>query len=323
MIVMTAYGSVADAVEARRRGAFDFVVKPFPLEAMEARVQNALEGRRLRAENDRLREELRQRYGKLIGGSPPMRQVYRVVSKVAATRSPVLILGESGTGKELVARELHERSERADQPFVPINCAALPEALLESELFGHEKGAFTGAVGVKKGKLEVAHRGTVFLDEVGELAPLLQVKLLRFLQDQVFERVGSNLPIELDVRLVAATNRDPVESLADGSLREDFFYRLNVVSVTLPPLRERREDIPALVESFLERYGREVHKPVRIGPDVLSALVAYDWPGNVRELENAVERAVVLTKATVIDVDDLPREVRGKSDGGSGRAISF
>ncbi|MFN2433586.1 MAG: sigma-54-dependent transcriptional regulator [Gemmatimonadota bacterium] len=310
VIVMTAYGSVAEAVEAMRRGAFDFVEKPFPLEAMEARVQNALEGRRLRAENDRLREELRQRYGKLIGGSPGMRQVYRLIDKVATTRSPVLVLGESGTGKELVARELHERSPRAEQPFVPINCAALPESLLESELFGHEKGAFTGAIGLKKGKLEAAHGGTVFLDEVGELAPLLQVKLLRFLQDQVFERIGSNRPIELDVRLIAATNRDPAKSLADGSLREDFFYRLNVVGITLPPLRERREDIPALVETFLERYRREVHKPVQIGADVLAALVAYDWPGNVRELENTVERLVVLADGDDVVPEELPDRLR-------------
>jgi DNA-binding NtrC family response regulator len=310
VIVMTAFGSVTQAVEAMRLGAFDFVEKPFSVEAIEARIEHALEGGRLRIENERLREELRQRYGELIGGSPPMRQVYRVVDKVARTRTPVLLLGESGTGKELVAREIHRRSDRAGEPFVPLNCAALPESLLESELFGHEKGAFTGAVGLRKGKLEAAHGGTVFLDEVGELAPALQVKLLRFLQDQVFERVGSNRPIELDVRLIAATNRDPAKSLEDGSLREDFYYRLNVVSIGLPPLRERREDIPALVEFFLDRYCRETHRKVGMGRDVLAALIEYDWPGNVRELENMIERLVVLADGAEIRLDELPERLR-------------
>jgi len=310
VIVMTAYGSVAQAVEAMRLGAFDFVEKPFSVEAIEARIALALEGSRLRRENERLREELRQRYGELIGGSPPMRRVYRVIDKVARTRTPVLLLGESGTGKELVAREIHRRSDRAAQPFVPINCAALPESLLESELFGHEKGSFTGAIGLKKGKLEAAHGGTVFLDEVVELVPPLQVKLLRFLQDQVFERIGSNRPIEIDVRLVAATNRDPAKSLVDGSLREDFYYRLNVVGVELPPLRERREDIPALVEFFLDRYCRETHRRVTMGPEVLSALLEYDWPGNVRELENMIERLVVLADGSEILLDELPERLR-------------
>ncbi|HEY7461483.1 MAG TPA: sigma-54 dependent transcriptional regulator [Gemmatimonadota bacterium] len=310
VIVMTAFGSVTQAVEAMRLGAFDFVEKPFSVEAIEARIEHALEGGRLRIENERLREELRQRYGELIGGSPPMRQIYRVVDKVARTRTPVLLLGESGTGKELVAREIHRRSDRAGEPFVPLNCAALPESLLESELFGHEKGAFTGAVGLRKGKLEAAHGGTVFLDEVGELVPALQVKLLRFLQDQVFERVGSNRPIELDVRLVAATNRDPAKSLEDGSLREDFYYRLNVVSIGLPPLRERREDIPALVEFFLDRYCRETHRKVGMGRDVLAALIEYDWPGNVRELENMIERLVVLADGSEIRLDELPERMR-------------
>jgi two-component system NtrC family response regulator len=286
------------------------VEKPFSVEAIEARIEHALEGGRLRIENERLREELRQRYGELIGGSPPMRQIYRVVDKVARTRTPVLLLGESGTGKELVAREIHRRSDRAGEPFVPLNCAALPESLLESELFGHEKGAFTGAVGLRKGKLEAAHGGTVFLDEVGELVPALQVKLLRFLQDQVFERVGSNRPIELDVRLVAATNRDPAKSLEDGSLREDSYYRLNVVSIGLPPLRERREDIPALVEFFLDRYCRETHRKVGMGRDVLAALIEYDWPGNVRELENMIERLVVLADGSEIRLDELPERMR-------------
>ncbi len=310
VVVMTAYGSVTQAVDAMRMGAFDFVEKPFSVESIEARIEHALKGGRLRTENERLREELRQRYGEMIGGSPPMRQVYRVIDKVARTRTPVLILGESGTGKELVARETHRRSDRAGEAFVPINCAALPETLLESELFGHEKGAFTGAVGMRKGRLEAANGGTVFLDEVGELAPALQVKLLRFLQDQVFERIGSNRPIELDVRLIAGTNRDPAKSLEDGSLREDFYYRLNVVSVSLPPLRERREDIPALVEFFLERYCRETHRKVGMGPDVLSALLEYDWPGNVRELENMIERLVVLADGPEILLEELPERLR-------------
>jgi DNA-binding NtrC family response regulator len=310
VIVMTAYGSVSQAVDAMRLGAFDFVEKPFSVESIEARIEHALQGGRLRTENERLREELRQRYGEMIGGSPSMRQVYRVIDKVAGTRTPVLILGESGTGKELVAREIHRRSDRAAEAFVPINCAALPETLLESELFGHERGAFTGAVGTRKGKLEAANAGTVFLDEVGELAPALQVKLLRFLQDQVFERIGSNRPIGLDVRLIAATNRDPAKSLEDGSLREDFYYRLNVVSVGLPPLRQRREDIPALVEFFLERYCRETHRKVGMGPDVLSALLEYDWPGNVRELENMIERLVVLADGPEIQIEELPERLR-------------
>ncbi len=320
VVVMTAYGSVAQAVEAMRLGAFDFVEKPFSVEAIEARIAHALEGSRLRSENERLREELRQRYGEMIGGSPSMRGVYRLIEKVARTKSPVLILGESGTGKELVAREIHRRSDRASSPFVPINCAALPESLLESELFGHEKGAFTGAFGVKKGKLEAAQGGTVFLDEVGELAPLLQVKLLRFLQDQIFERVGSTRPISLDVRLVAATNRDPERGLQQGTLREDFYYRLNVVSVTLPSLRERREDVAALVDFFLGRYCRETHRSVGMGPDVLSAFMEYDWPGNVRELENMVERLVVLADGAEIVVDDLPERMRPPAFASAGRA---
>ena len=310
VIVMTAYGSIADAVEAMRLGAFDFVEKPFPIEALEARVANALEGSRLRAENERLRDELRQRFGELLGGSLVMQRVYRIAEKVAPTRTPVLILGESGTGKELVAREVHLRSDRANHPFVAINCAALPESLLESELFGHERGAFTGAVVTRKGKLEAAQGGTVFLDEVGELAPAVQVKLLRFLQNHVVERVGSNRPLELDVRLLAATNRDPARSVAEGRLREDFYYRLNVVTLTLPPLRERREDIPMLVESFLQRYNTEVHKRVTLGPGVLAALVDHDWPGNVRELENMIERLVVLADGDTVEVEDLPDPLR-------------
>ena len=310
VIVMSAYGSVAQAVEAMRLGAFDFIEKPFSVEAIEARIANALEGSRLRAENERLREELRRRYGQLIGGSAAMQRVYRLIDKVAPTRSPVLILGESGTGKELVAREIHRRSDRAAQLFVPINCAALPEPLLESELFGHEKGAFTGALGLKKGKLEAGHGGTVFLDEVGELAPVLQVKLLRFLQDQKLERVGSNRPIELDVRLVAATNRDPARSVADGTLRTDFYYRINVVALTMPPLRDRREDIPALVEFFLDRYGRETHRRVELGPKVMAALLEHDWPGNVRELENTIERLVVLADGPEVLLEDLPERIR-------------
>ena len=310
VIVMTAYGSVAQAVEAMRLGAFDFIEKPFSVEAIETRIENALEGSRLRLENERLREELRQRCGELIGGSPSMQHIYKLVAKVAPTRSPVLVLGESGTGKELVAREIHRRSDRSGHPFVPINCAAIPETLLESELFGYEKGAFTGAVGSKKGKLEMALGGTVFLDEVGELAPIVQVKLLRFLQDQVFERIGSNRPIELDVRLIAATNRDPEQALAEGKLREDFYYRLNVVNVTLPPLRERREDIPSLVELFLDRFVKETHRRVEIGGGVLAAFLGYDWPGNVRELENMVERLVVLADGPEITLDDLPDRMR-------------
>jgi len=310
VLVMTAYGTVSDAVEAMRKGAIDFVEKPFHVDVVEARVAHALEERRRRARHLALEEEWSRRFGRLVGSSPAMQEVYRMVERVAPGSSPVLVLGESGTGKELVAREIHDRSPRAEGPFVPINCAALPENLLESELFGHEKGAFTGADRARPGRLELADGGTVFLDEIGELEPHLQVKLLRFLQEKEVQRIGGTTTRRLDVRIVAATNRDLKAEVAGGRFREDFYYRLNVVGMTLPPLRRRSEDVLELADAFLARYARETHKGVELSGEVRAALLAHDWPGNVRELENAIERLVMLAGPNGIDVRDLPPEIR-------------
>jgi DNA-binding NtrC family response regulator len=311
VIVITGHGTIARAVEAMKKGAYDFVSKPVDAKHLEIVLGKALERQALRDANALLSSELGDRYAAIVGDSSQMREVLDVARRAAPSGATVLLLGESGTGKEVIARAIHRWSRRADQPFVVVNCVALSEELLESELFGHEKGAFTGAHQQKRGKLEVAHGGTVFLDEIGDIRPALQAKLLRVLQDQTFERVGGTRPIQTDVRFVAATNRDLRAAVRDGLFRLDLFYRLNVVSVTLPPLRERAGDVPALAQHFLERYRRELKRELRgLTPDTLAALRRYAWPGNVRELENVIERAAVLADGPDVTPRDLPGEIR-------------
>lgn len=315
-IVMTAHGSVESAVEALRLGALDYVEKPFPLGAMEAKVKKALERRTLERQNKLLKQEKAERFGALVGTSPPMQRVFELISKVSRTDTPVLLLGESGTGKELVAREIHDRSSRKDGPFVTVNCAALAEGLLESELFGHVKGAFTGATQTKRGKFELAEGGTVFLDELGEISLSTQVKLLRFLQEREIERVGGDRVVKVDVRVLAATNRNLKAMTGTGEFREDFFYRINVISIELPPLRNRREDITSLTSSLLKRHQRNTGLSGNLGENVLPLFQIYDWPGNVRELENVLERALVLADLDAagqrqVTASDLPPEIRG------------
>jgi DNA-binding NtrC family response regulator len=317
VIVITAYGTIARAVEAIKKGAYDFVTKPFDPKHLEIVLGKALERQALRDANALLTSEIGDRYASIVGESPAMQAVVDVARRAAPSGATVLLLGESGTGKEVLARSIHRWSLRASRPFVVVNCVALSEELLESELFGHEKGAFTGAHQQKRGKLEVAHGGTVFLDEIGDLRASLQAKLLRVLQDQTFERVGGTRPIHADVRFIAATNRDLAQAVRQGQFRLDLFYRLHVVTVTLPPLRERPADVPALARHFLERYRREVKREVLgFAPDALACLRRHAWPGNVRELENAIERAVVLSEGPEIGVRDLPVEVRDAGDAG-------
>jgi two-component system response regulator HydG len=325
---MTAYGTVETAVEAMKEGAYDFITKPLKRAHVVRVVGKALEKQSLLVENRALRVQLEQaRRRPLVGQSLAMRRTHEVVTQAAPSAATVLLLGESGTGKELLARQIHDLSPRAGRPFVPVNCAAIPEGILEAELFGYEKGAFTGAVERRIGRFAHADGGTLFLDEIAEIAPSVQVKLLRVLQEGEIERLGGKAH-KIDIRLVAATNKDLRRLVAEGRFREDLYYRLNVIAVAIPPLRDRKDDIPLLVDHFLGRFRDKNHKPVT-GPTraALDALVEYDWPGNVRELENAVERAVVLTKSTVIDVDDLPREVRvgltGASASSGGRSVTF
>jgi two-component system NtrC family response regulator/two-component system response regulator HydG len=313
-IMMTAFGSIETAVEAMRRGAEDYLTKPLDVSAVMARLEKALEKRQLVRDNQLLRERIREKYqfANIVGDSPELQAVFDVVKRAAPTRATVLILGESGTGKELIAQAIHEESPRRLKPFIKVNCAALSETLLESELFGHEKGSFTGAIGRREGRFELADGGTIFLDEIGDISPALQVKLLRVLQQREFERVGGTTTLKVDVRVVAATNKDLAAEVKAGRFREDLYYRLNVVPVTLPPLRKRKSDIPALVAHFIERYNELHGKQVRgLAPGTLNALLSYDWPGNVRELGNVVERAVVLARGTELTSDDLPPTLRG------------
>jgi DNA-binding NtrC family response regulator len=324
VIVITGHGTIARAVEAMKKGAYDFVSKPIDPRHLEIVLGKALERQALRDANALLSSEVGDRYSAIVGDSPQMRAALDVARRVAPSGATVLLLGESGTGKEVIARAIHRWSRRANQPFVVVNCVALSEELLESELFGHEKGAFTGAHQQKRGKLEVAHGGTVFLDEIGDIRPALQAKLLRVLQDQIFERVGGTRPIQTDVRFVAATNRDLRAAVRDGLFRLDLYYRLDVVSVTLPPLRERAGDVPALAQHFLERYRRELKRELHgITPEALSALRRYAWPGNVRELENVIERAAVLADGPDVTPQDLPAEIReaGLTDGMTREAV--
>jgi DNA-binding NtrC family response regulator len=315
VVVMTAYSSVDSAVAALRKGAYDYVTKPFVNEDLLQSVKNALRQRELFRENRALRRELDRRYSfsEIIGTSESLHRVFRLVEKVAATNTNILVYGESGTGKELVARAIHHNSPRADRPFVAINCGALPETLLESELFGHTKGAFTGAINARAGLFRSAEGGTVFLDEIGEISQALQVRLLRAVQEHEVTPLGSNAPARFDARIICATNRDLEREVSEGRFREDLFYRLNVIEVHLPPLRERREDIPLLARHFVKRTAREQgqdEKPIE--PAVMTALINYNWPGNVRELQNAIERAFTLS-GDALDAESLPPRVRNSA----------
>jgi len=312
VIMITAFGTTETAIAAMKQGAYDYVTKPFKVDELRLVVEKALEKRLLSAENQRLRSELRKetRRRQLVGSSRAMEQLYELIGRVANTKTNVLVCGESGTGKELVARAIHDQSERREHPFVAVNCGAIPENLLESELFGHVKGAFTGAVQNKPGLFETAHRGTLFLDEIGELPGSLQVKLLRVIQDKALRRVGGTSDHQVDVRIVAATNRKLEEEVAAGRFREDLYYRLNVIQIGLPALRERLEDVPLLVQHFVEKFAAEVGKPVRgFNEAAMERLLGYAFPGNVRELENMVERAVALTQNETIGAESLPPSV--------------
>ncbi len=308
VLMITAYTTAGDAVEAMKLGAYDYIAKPFKVEELKLLVSNALEKLDLKKENVRLRKEVRDRFGGFVGKSRGMRELYGLIEKVAASGSSVLIVGESGTGKELAARALHEHSPRKEKPFVAVNCGAIPDTLIESELFGHKRGAFTGAIADKPGLFEQAERGTLFLDEIGEIPLLLQAKLLRVLQEKEFRRVGGSESLKADVRIVAATNRDLEEQIKEGTFREDLFYRLNVIMLRMPPLRERSEDILPLIEHFFRKYtGKEPSGPAAT-PEALKVIISYPFPGNVRELENMVERCTVLGEP-VLDRDSLPAQM--------------
>jgi DNA-binding NtrC family response regulator len=313
-IVVTGYGTVKDAVEMIKRGASDFVNKPFQIDELIHALSSALEQRRLRSENAYLRAQLEERYRfeGVVGKGRAMARLFQLLETVAPTNSTILIRGETGTGKEVVARAIHHNSPRRVQRFVALNCAAIPETLLEAELFGHVRGAFTGAVGNRQGRMEQAHRGTLFLDEVGTMALALQTKLLRVIQEREFERVGDSHTTKVDVRIIAATNSDLARMVAGGQFREDLFYRLNVIPVELPPLRERKEDIPLLVQHFLDKFrGDGPASRVTMSQEAMRRLMAYSWPGNVRQLENAIERAVAISGGRAqIDVGDLPIEIQ-------------
>jgi DNA-binding NtrC family response regulator len=310
VVMITAHGSVENAVEAVKLGAFDYLEKPFEQEQIRQVVAKALSTFALSRRDARTDEPSARGRFRLIGESPAIKQIYGVVEKVANTPSTVLITGESGTGKELIARALHENSSRHGGPFIKINCAAIPKTLMESELFGYEKGAFTGAVGAKPGRFELAHGGTLFLDEIGEIPIEMQVKLLRVLQESEFERVGGIKTIKVDVRLVTATNRDLLQEIGAGTFREDLFYRLNVVPIHIPPLRDRKEDISLLVEHFITKFNERLRKQIEsIDEDAVSRLVAHPWPGNIRELENLMERTVLFCEGPQIHVSDLPPEI--------------
>ena len=309
VIMITAYASTETAIAAMREGAYDYVTKPFKVDELRIVLEKALEKKLLASENKRLRSELRTRVRdrSIVGNSSSMQQVFDLVAQVAGTKANVLITGESGTGKEMVARAIHAGGDRCDNPFVALNCAAIPETLLESELFGHVKGAFTGAVQNKAGLFELADGGTLFLDEVGELTPAIQVKLLRAIQEKTFRRVGGTTDGHVDARIVAATNRRLEDELSAGRFREDLYYRINVIEIPLPPLRERVEDIPLLVAHFIEKYARELDRPVEgLSEEAMGLLLEYLFPGNVRELENLVERAVALSRSPVIGMEELP-----------------
>ena len=309
-IVITGFGAIETAVEAMKLGAYDYITKPLELEALLLAVQRALDHSKLKKENFSLKRQLKQRYDYLglIGNSPQMQKVYELIKKISDTDATILIEGESGTGKELIAKTIHYNSSRGQNPFIPFNCAAIPRDLLESELFGHERGAFTGAINTRIGRFERANGGTILLDEIGELHPSFQVKLLRVLQEREFERVGGSKTIKVDVRILAATNKNLEEETKSGNFREDLFYRLNVIPLHIPPLRERLEDIPVLTDYFIQNFSRKrKRETVRIDQEVMDLFTQYPWPGNVREMENLIERMVILNDDELITTKDLPQ----------------
>ena len=310
VIVMTAFGGSSTAIKAMEHGAYDYVTKPFDIDDLLATLKRVFEHADMSSEVSALRLELGKREAereRIVGSSKPMLEVFKLIGKVAPSDATVLITGESGTGKELIAEALHRASKRNPHPLIKVSCAALPETLLETELFGHEKGSFTGAMTMRKGRFETANKGTIFLDEIGEMTPGTQTKLLRILQEREFERIGSNVPIKIDIRVITATNRNLAEQVDKGKFREDLYYRLNVIHIHMPPLRDRKEDIPLLVEHFLVKYRHSPGAiPTTISEEAIQKLVAYDWPGNVRELENAIERAVVLSRGNPITNEHLP-----------------
>src|SRR6266849_3446803 len=328
-IVVTGFGTVKDAVEAIKRGAWDFVSKPFQIDELLHVLDSALEQRRLKSENAYLRAQLEERYRfeGVIGKSRPMARLFQLLETVAPTNSTILITGETGAGKEVVARAIHHNSPRRAHRFVALNCSAIPETLLEAELFGHIRGAFTGAVGNRQGRLEQAHKGTLFLDEVGTMSTALQMKLLRVLQEREFEGVGDSHTIKVDVRVIAATNNDLGRLVSVGQFREDLFYRLNVIPVQLPPLRERKEDIPLLVQHFLEKFQGDApptRPPMTVSQEAMRQLMSYQWPGNVRQLENAIERATAFTVGrSQIDAADLPPEIQNAQEPALSSSVSL
>lgn len=313
-VILTAYGTIENAVKAMRLGAFDYISKPVDLDELDLMIERIIENRNLKSENQILKNQLKEKFkiDSFISQSPKMEEVLSVASRAADSRATVLITGESGTGKEVLAKSIHFVSSRKDKPFVAVNIPALPETLLESELFGHEKGAFTGAEKSKKGRFELAHEGTIFLDEIGDIPINLQVKLLRVLQEHQIEKLGSMDTVNIDVRIIAATHQNLEQKIKDGSFREDLFYRLNIVSLNIPPLRERKEDILPLIEHFIEKYSKENGREnLSLSKETVDTLIKYNFPGNVRELENIIERAVVLSRGNTITVNDLPNVVKG------------
>jgi len=322
VIVITAYGTSSTAIDAMKHGAYDYITKPFDLDEVLMTVKRALSHEALAMEVKSLKDELSEKYriDNIIGNSSQMQEIYKTIGRIAESKATVLIQGESGTGKELVANAVHYNSLRKSGPFIKMNCAALPETLLESELFGHEKGSFTGAVTARRGKFEAAHGGTIFLDEIGEMSPMLQSKLLRILQDQTFDRIGGNQSITVDVRVIAATNKNLEEEVKKGKFREDLYYRLNVVFIQIPPLRNRKEDVIPLIEYFLRKYSSEVKsETIGISKAVVDILLNYDWPGNVRELENVIERSIVFSGGKTIVPEHLPVTLRATGQPVSGQ----
>ncbi len=318
VVIVTAYGSIPTAIEAIKKGAYSYLMRPFEPDEVALMIRKIFELLKIRSENTMLREELSRARGfeRIVGKGPEMQKIFQMIDTVAQTNSTVLVLGESGSGKELVARAIHQKSSRASQPFIKVSCAALPEGLLESELFGHEKGAFTGAVSERKGRFELANKGTLFLDEIGEISQAVQVKLLRAIQEREFERIGSSKTLHTDTRIISATNRNLADEVEKGGFRADLYYRLNVITIEPPPLMKRKDDIPLLVYHFLEKYRTETSKDISgVSDDALSKLTSYRWPGNVRELQNVIERAVVLCQGNRIESIDLPDAVSSMKDG--------